>query len=462
VRILVPILMLSLLSVEGAEQWWRWGRPKTNPPTTTTPPPSELSDLPLLTSAMVFQDPKGFCPPDQPSGGIYFDFSPQATFALNPPESPTSIFAVKSGNAAQGYIGHFNIPTPVFATSAASLPVATYAAGGMFEPTEGLGPAVSAAIGGGAQFNPNGLLVYGNRLLGVSKYFYDNRSGNIPAFWSRPLNPLTLGDVDGLESLTVVPGTYGAYDIQRYHNTFLTQVPTEWQEALGGTVFAGAGHSDSVESTQSYGFSLFTYDPDDVTYNGSQDAVMNTLVMYPPGHRTLGEATDWPPPSPYFSFAMGIEGGVAIAGTRTFIAFGTDGTHDSIYAGYGPGTADISLHGTPYPDPILGPHQYNYDPPNAGASGGHMWPYSYKAYFYDMLDFLAVKNGTMNAWDIRPYEMVTPTFPIVTDPAGSNQIIYGGAYDKTNHHLYVTEYPSGCAGNGANGAFWRFTVDITP
>jgi hypothetical protein len=429
----------------------------------------DLASLPLLGDGVnddgTFESfasfDGGFCPPTDSSNSDWYDTSPQGGFQIYPSTSPTEIFAVKSGPDAHHLIGRMNIPTIAYETSGASLPMATWASGGLFDPTEGLGPAVSAAIGGGANFGTNAMVFYGGRMFGVNQYFYDNRSGTIPAFWSRPINPLTTGDVDGLEAIGVDSGgAYAAFDIQRYHNILLNLVPDEWIEALGGPVFAGAGHSGSVESTQSWGASLFTFDPADVTFNSSRDDIMQPLVMYPPDHRELGLTSEWPPPSPYFSFAMGVEGGTAINGTRTFLFFGTDGDHESEYSCYGPGTATLALHGVDA-DGEPGGFTWCYDPSNVGASGGHMWPYVYKVWAYDMLDFAEVVAGTKTPWELRPYAMWTPTFPIYVNPAAANQLIYGGSYDSANKKLWIAQYPAGCPSGGGNGAFWRLSIDDT-
>jgi hypothetical protein len=417
-----------------------------DPPEPPAAPPSDLESLPLYTGAELFADcDGGFCPPaDADANAVYFDFGPKHGMAWR--ASTGGLYVPNRFNQ----VAEWSVPALVTASSVATFNYAGFNQVHTPDATEGKDDEVD--LGGVEPANTSAVLVYNDKLVGSLAINYDNADSGL-CLYTRPLSTTATGSVVGIDGI-INAGVF------RYFSKVFCDIPVEWQEALGGPVMGVAGNSYSINSTQSDGPSCASFDPDDI--DGSHGMVPGTmLVGYTPGNEELGTWDDWPPPSEYYNFSMQVLGAFIPDGTRNMVFFGTMGDRDSIYAGYGIGTSNIAEHGTPYPDPVLGPHIIAYDPPFAGNSGGHCWPYKAYAWIYDLLDLKAVKDGEMSPWDCRPVELfdMDSVFPITITDVNAIHQARGGAWDKTNRHLYISQEGAGCSGN--NGAIWRFTIPGT-
>lgn len=428
--------------------WWQWARPKVKTAAITTPPvdPGELESLPLFTGAELFAMlDGGFCPPQTAdSNGVYFDFGPKHDLAFNP--ATGGIFAPNRFNQ----VSEWSVPALVLASSAGSMNYAGYLQVHTPNATEGKDDQVD--LGGSEPANTSGVHVHNGKLIATLAINYDNANTGL-CLYTRPLSTTTTGAVVGVDGLVDLGKG-------RYFSKGLCAIPPEWQAALGGSVMGIGGNSFSINSTQSDGPSCASFDPANI--NGSHTAIAGTmLVGYTPGHETLGTWDDWPPPHPYYNFSAQVLGGFIPDGTRNMVFLGTMGRRDSIYAGYGTGVSDIAQHGIKYPNPVTGPFQYCYDPPYAGNSGGHCWPYKSQAWIYDLLDLKRVKDGEVNPWDIEPVEMfdMDSVFPITITDVNAFHQARAAAWDRDNRHLYVSQEGGGCIGN--NGVIWRFTIPGT-
>lgn len=399
--------------------------------------------LPLLTGAELFGTPiGGFCPPaSADTNGVYFDFGPKHDLAFNP--ATGGIFAANRFNQVAEWLP----PALVLSANIADYNYATYLQPHTPDATEGKDNQVD--LGGSEPANTSAVLVYDGELLASLSINYDNANSGL-AWYRRPLSTSALGDVVGIDGLI-----NAAYF--RYFNKAVCLIPPEWQASLGGTVMGLGGNSFSIVSTQSDGPSAASFTPSSITGAHAQIAG-NFLLGYPPGHKTLGNWLDWPPPSPFYNFSAQVLGGFIPDGTRNLVFVGTMGSSTSPYAGYGIGTSDITQHGVPEPDPVTGPFIYCYDPVYAGNSGGHCWPYRPVAWVYDLLDLAAVYAGTKNPWDVMPVELyyLDNAFPIpLTDPAVARQA-RGAAWDPETRRVYISEEGAGCIGN--NGCIQVFEV----
>jgi hypothetical protein len=415
--------------------------------------PVESPTAQHYTIAQLFATPTlgGFCPPDGPDGnGHYIDQGPKGAIAF----SPGGGLYVAFNDATNGFpgIGEISIPARVYATSAATMNYATWVQDGVNPTHNGVSDMSDEADEGTAEpANPSGLLVYNDKLYGTLASNYWGTVTNGSAHYVRSLTLSSTAGLLGLDS-------FGNNGITRYINRFLKLVPPEWVTALGGPVFSGAGQSWSILSTQSWGPSGCTIDPEDIDGSATYHTC-NMLVGYPDGHRTLGDGTT---PGPHYMENMQVFDGVLLDGTDNMLFFGTMGDINSPYAGYGPGTSNIALHGTPYPDPETGPFQYNYDP-NFDASGFHAWPYQPWVWNYRLSDMARAKAGLINYWDVVPTESgpMTDYFPIVTDPVVAPQRIYSVAWKASTRQLFIHQATAGCIGGGPNGVYWEFIMPGT-
>jgi hypothetical protein len=252
-----------------------------------------------------------------------------------------------------------------------------------------------------------GLLVYNNKLIGSYWAYYDNGPVQQKSHF---YHSLTLGQ----------SGTFkGMYKVN-YQNAFasflggyMTAVPSEWQSALGGPALTGHCCT-SIIGHQSLGPSAWVFDPDKL---GVQDPVPSTpVVHYPLSHPSLGTWDHPLPANPIYDIATTITGVVFPAGTRSILFFGHTGLGEQCYGTGGNGDCN--------------------DPANS-YKGCHAYPYSYYVWAYDVNDFVAVKNGQKNPWDIRPYLTSTLTLPFTSNEAFNE--LNGAAYDPATQRLYIAQ-----------------------
>ncbi len=207
------------------------------------------------------------------------------------------------------------------------------------------------------------------------------------------------------------PGLIGGY---------MGVIPQEWRGLLGGPALTGQC-CIAVISRSSYGPSVSVFNPDDVgTIN---PAASTMLVAYPDNHQVFGP---WNVPNPYFTGVTRI-GGVAFpAGTRTVLFIGR---HGSTFC-YGTGTNNQTLDGTPDGQG----NKYCYDPAD-GSKGSHGFPYRHQIWAYDANDLLAVKQGTKQPWDVRPYAVWT--LPEMDNSGFAT--MRSATYDPATRRLYAVE-----------------------
>jgi hypothetical protein len=211
----------------------------------------------------------------------------------------------------------------------------------------------------------------------------------------------------------------------------MSDVPAEWEEALGGEAVAG-GQCMPIVSRTSNGPSLFAFDPDDI--NVAASPIFAVPLMYFAGDH-LDDFGAYNGNTALWGGADCISDVILFPGTRTALFMGRKG---------------------------MGPYCYgaSCNDPEDSQSGNHAAPYGYQYWWFDMLDFAAVKLGTMQPYEPRPYAYGTFTFPI-TDPAKT--FIFGMAYDPTNNLLYVGQARVDPAESPRQfPVVWVYSVDTTP
>lgn len=273
--------------------------------------------------------------------------------------------------------------------------------------------ATTPQIGGVAQV--------GGRMLVTGVITYDAGGSTDQSHWSGTTLDNLVGPFRGTVKAGMVKGSIG-------------KVPSEWIPFIGGPAFSVADY-DSIISRASYTPAITTYNPADVITDNFQ---MNLLMGCPHDIVSCQSYVYWGPATPSFEGSELGGGAAFIPGTRTVVfvereGLGTPPVGSSVpHCGYGYPTTDINLHGTDHPgtDDALWIYSLS-DPPDKGPK---CYPYRLVAKAVDVNDLVAVKNGTMLASDVRPYEMVVlPTD--ATDP--NAQQLLGGTFDPVKGRYYL-------------------------
>jgi hypothetical protein len=201
---------------------------------------------------------------------------------------------------------------------------------------------------------------------------------------------------------------------------YMTPIPLEWQNALGGTALTGQCCIPIISRT-SVGPAASVFNTADV---GSRNPVPATEVLgYPLDHATLG---GYDTPNGLANGATKMAGVVFPPGTSSVLFIGRQPGGFC----YGEGTGDRGRDRRPVPgeNGVV----YCYDPTNS-YKGTHGYPYRPFVWAYDANDLVAVKNGTRQPWEVTPYATWTFNTPFDND----GHLISGVAYDPATRRLYV-------------------------
>jgi len=338
-----------------------------------------------------------------------------SAIAYNPANN--SLFIV--GHDHDQLVAEISIPAPVVSSDLNKLNTATVLQN-LSDITEGNLTRIRA---GGAAETSNrvkigGLLVDGNYLIGTAYNYYDGDKSAVLSHFKSGKNLAELGDFQGMYRV----GSYPAAPQAGFVAGYMSNVPAEYRAALGGTTLTGQACLSVVGRT-SWGPSAFAFDPARLGIDNPVPAA--PLVYYPLDHQTLGPWGHPLPPNPYISIADTIAGAVFPAGTRSILFIGKHGLGSSCY-GVG-GATDPGGH--PGVD-------FCYDPGNS-YKGTHSWPYVNQVWSYDVNDFLAVRNGLKNPWEIIPYSATPFVLPTIQQ---DNTVQSGAsAYDETGKRMYLVQ-----------------------
>ena len=199
---------------------------------------------------------------------------------------------------------------------------------------------------------------------------------------------------------------------------------------LIGRLAGGSGQSGArrnccipIISRSSYGPAAFAIDPSQF---GTIDPLPAVPLLYYPSQHPLA---NWGDTSPLFNGATQMGGVVFPEGTRSVLFFGMQGLGRFCY---GESTDNPALDGTLFPGSTV--DSYCYDPAQT-SKGTHAYPYAYYVWAYDALDLAAVRSGTRQPWDIKPYAVWTLELPFGVSYAA----IQGAAYDPQTGRIFVSE-----------------------
>jgi len=260
-----------------------------------------------------------------------------------------------------------------------------------------------------------GMLEKGGKIIFNYARYYDTYNGGT--------SPETVGVVSDSTDLanSTITGAY-EYDVSNRACGWMSEIPAEWQVALGGETITGfsSGASRGILGRLSVGPSAFVIDTDDllapIPANGTVVSTTTLLDFpYPNGMGITNPAnitTELWEAGRIWNNISETNYGFIVPGTSTYMCLGFDGGFTS---GIG-----YKLHNNNYGD---------YDA---------ITPTDYRNtyYLFNVNDMVRVKNGELNSYDMLPYASGTFSSPIFGE--GSNdRRISGATYDAATGRLYL-------------------------
>jgi hypothetical protein len=243
-----------------------------------------------------------------------------------------------------------------------------------------------------------GLAVVNGKLIGTDYVFYDAGGGAVDSHFTLSSLNLATATLGGMYQVGTQPAGLVA--------GYMAPIPSDWQGPLGAPYLTGQADIPIIARTSS-GPAAFGFDPSQL---GSSVAPATPYVWYDNANHPLGPYIG--PANPLQS-GNGLVNGVVFApGTSSVLFFGSTGIN---YEGYGL-PADWN---DPYFD--KGPHSLNGQ-------------YAMQVWAYNANDFVAVKQGTLQPWQVVPYDVWNFDVPITT----GGKRIGGVAFDAATGRLYVS------------------------
>jgi hypothetical protein len=328
------------------------------------------------------------------------------------------------GHDYQQAVAEITLPTPVIGTSLGQLPTAS-----VLQPfagiTHGL-PMNSIGTSPSGTYRWGGLFVYGGRLIGASFSTYTQPGNITKSHWTHSAQ---LSDQTGtgpwrLAPTSLDPGFMGGY---------MAAVPPEWQALLGGPALTGQC-CQSIITRTSYGPSAFAFDP--AQLGVASEPIPTTPLLYNDELHKQPDG-DWQTSNTsYFNGSTLMAGMFIPAGTRSLLFIGRQGTGTFCY-----GSGCASVPADPYcPNDII-----------------HAWPYQLQVWAFDLDDLAAVKAGTKQPWELRPYA----TWPLTGNETATKlpfftscMIARGLTHDPATNRMWVA---SGVV-DGDNSVIHQFRV----
>ncbi len=194
----------------------------------------------------------------------------------------------------------------------------------------------------------------------------------------------------------------------RVRGGYMTAVPEQWRSWIGADFVTGAAGQNRIQFSSS-GPALFGFDA-----TNPQGSSGSPLVNYPYGNALQWGKDGDRTPQLLFNGTTKIDGVAFVPGTRSVVFFGSNGLST---IGYGVGSK-FNDKVRPY----SGFHTQNGN-------------YKYQLWAYDIDDFMAVRNGTRNSWEIRTTKVSNFDLPT---PEGS-KYLGGTAFDAATGRLYVSQ-----------------------
>jgi hypothetical protein len=334
-------------------------------------------------------------------GGSSLNYS-EGPFALNPPNG--SILIV--GHSHHQEIAEFTIPALVESDTLTNLNMAS-------PPLQSFSASVLDAVPnsdninriGGMSVVPSSM---GPRLL-VNGYEYYDADGNVSH------TTLSVSDPDDISGSTV-EGYFSFAGGAGHTSGWISPIPPEWQDTLGGHYITGQSSGIPIISRTSVGPSAFAFDPSQIVDSTTVSNPIPTirLLDFSLAHPLASDLSNTSGSNNLWTHLSRVTYGIILPGTRTYATFGYSGGHG--------------------PDGVC----YKCTQDNGNTCGGYCAPdhqdYYQFLWLWDVNDLLAVKSGSINPYDVTPYWY--GAFP--TPFENGTHEIGGGAFDPNTGYLYLT------------------------
>jgi len=275
-----------------------------------------------------------------------------------------------------------------------------------------------------------GLMLYNDMLVANVTKYYDGNADNTHT-------TMLIADPANLDTSEI----YGFFSLHgaAHASGWISEIPPEWQQALGGDYVTGWASSFPIAKRNSIGPSAFIVNLKDINPAASTDNLIPTTALldfslanplHPDKYNNnqtkrrdnknqdtvpviVGDNNLWT----VVSWAVY---GFILPNTRTYAVFGSSGGHNS---GLGYKINQDNGHRCPGPCTVEHDDYYNY-----------YW-------FFNVDDLVAVKNGDKLAHEVRPYDYgIFPT-PFQNESDIPKYIpirpIRGGNYDRESNTLYL-------------------------
>ena len=365
------------------------------------------STLPLLGQAGL-RYVGGFRVPAGTFGGSSFGYVGTG-MAYNPANN--SLFMV--GHDWNQQVAEISIPTPVNSSSLDALPIAAVLQP-FADPTDGRLQSI------GTDVKIGGLMVAGNQLYVTGFVYYDASGSQNVSHFVRSTN-LSTASARGPFGVNYTGAVAGP----------MVPVPPDWQGALGSPQLS-AQCCIPILSRSSYGPSGFGVD---LAQLGQVSPLPSTALLFYPQTHPLDT---WDGTSKLFNGTTKMGGMVFPVGSGSLLWIGRQGVGTFCYG-----------NGSTQNPPPTGEC---YDPTDS-SKGNHAYPYVYQVWAYAASDLAAVKAGSKQSWELRPYATWQLQFPTTT----WSSFIQGVAYDPARQRLYVSQ----AFADGERPVIHAFDLDLT-
>jgi hypothetical protein len=309
------------------------------------------------------------------------------------------------GHVYQQAIAEFTMPELVSSSvlsdlNMAAAPVQTFAS--VIDRAAGSNPQALDSIAG-MKLVPDGA---GRQLLAHVYEYYDAPADNTQTtLVVRDPADLAGSAVDGFFSLVGAAHTAG----------WMSPVPGDWQARLGGPMISGASSGIPIIGRLSVGPSAFAFDPQAIVGASSPaDPIpTTTLLDYSLEHPLNDDLMNETGENDIWTHLSRAIYGLVVPGTRSYVTLGYSGGHAS---------TGVCYKCTPIGETADCGGYCAVDPDD----------YATFYWFFDLDDLVAVREGSLQPWEVRPYAYGPFTPPFPTTELG------GGAYDPAAGLLYLT------------------------
>ena len=258
-----------------------------------------------------------------------------------------------------------------------------------------------------------GMKLFGNQMMVNGLEYYDAAADNTDT-------TIMIRDVSGINA-SAVDGYY-SMNGKAHAAGWISQIPVEWQELLGGTYISGNASNLPIAGRNSIGPTAFIFDPT-LLLNSftTKDIPATPLIDFSLQHPLHEDQYNNDRDNDLWTVISRAQYGFIVPNTRTYVTIGSSGGHE-FGIGYKATQDTGRLCGGPCS--LVAADNYNY-----------YW-------LWDVNDMLAVKNGEKFPYEVRPYKYGEFNIPFQTDVRNNNatqmHAISGATFDYEKGLLYIT------------------------